>query len=158
MVTGAAPPDSSAPLVLIVGTGEMGDAIAAQARLLGWTTTATTDVADSLDAIEAGAPAAVIVMEHNHAIATPVLAAALAGDVGYVGALGSRKMQAARERSLRNHGVGDDVLARLHCPTGLDLGASTPAESAVSIVAEMIAERAGRDAAPLRDTSNRITA
>ncbi|HEY7106114.1 MAG TPA: XdhC family protein [Acidimicrobiia bacterium] len=150
--TGAAP-----PLVLVVGTGVMGDAIAAQARLLGWSTAATTDVAGSLAVLDEATPDAVIVLEHDHSVATPVLAAALERDVAYVGALGSRKMQAARDRSLRNRGVGDDLIERLHCPTGLDLGARTPAESAVSIVAEMTAERRGRDAAPLRSTSNRIS-
>ena len=104
-----------------------------------------------------GVDDAVIVLEHQHTIATPVLVAALRAKVGYVGALGSRRMQAARVRSLRDAGVSDDEIAALHCPTGLDLGARTPAESAVSIVAEIIADRAGRDAAPLRAGTNRIS-
>ncbi len=144
--------------VVIVGTGPIGDAVARQAALLGWQSTTTTGVEESLGAVaRLDATDAVIVLEHDHSVATPVLAAALAAPVGYVGALGSRKMQAARDRSLRDSGVGDAELAGLHCPTGLDLGANTPAESAVAIVAEMIAERAGRDAAPLRTTSARVT-
>ena len=159
MGTDAAPSaGTSPPSVLVVGSGEMGEAIRAQAQLLGWVTITTTDVDDSLRALEREGPDAVVVLEHNHSIATPVLAAALADGVPYVGALGSRKMQAARDSSLRRAGATDDQLERLHCPTGLDLGARTPAESAVSIVAEMIAQRTGRDAAPLRATSNRISA
>ena len=58
--------------------------------------------------------------------------------------------------SLQAAGVTDEQIAELHCPTGLDLGARTPAESAVSIVAEIIATRSGRDAQPLRTGSNHI--
>ena len=57
-------------------------------------------------------------------------------------------MQSARVASLRGAGATDDEIAALHCPTGLDLGARTPAESAVSIMAEIIAVRSGRDAQP----------
>ena len=103
-----------------------------------------------------GAGDAVIVLEHQHKIANPVLVAALRSEVGYVGALGSRRMRDARVRLLRDAGATDDQLAALHCPTGLDLGARTPAESAVSIVAEIIATRSGRDPQPLRTTTNRI--
>jgi xanthine dehydrogenase accessory factor len=107
---------------------------------------------------ELGADGAVIVLEHEHRIATPVLLSALRGGVGYVGALGSRKMHSARITSLRNAGVTEEELAALHCPTGLDLGARTPAESAVSIVAEIIATSSGRDAQPLRSGTNSISA
>jgi xanthine dehydrogenase accessory factor len=144
--------------VVIVGSGPIGDALARQAALLGWSATTTDGVDASLAALgDLDGDDAVVVLEHDHAVATPVLAAALAAAVGYVGALGSRRMQAARAQLLRDAGVGAAALARLHCPTGLDLGADTPAESAVSIAAEMIAERAGRNGAPLRTTSARVT-
>jgi xanthine dehydrogenase accessory factor len=148
------------PRVVIVGTAApIGDALARQVELLGWTPVRTSGVDDSVAAIgELGAGDAVVVLEHQHAIATPVLAAALRGDVGYVGAIGSRRMQAARVTSLQRAEVSDDELAALHCPSGLDLGAATPPESAVSIVAEIVATRTGRDPVPLRASTKRISA
>ncbi len=148
-----------APRVVIVGVGPIGDALTGQAELLGWSATTTTGLDESVAAVgHLESIDAVIVQDHEHRIATPVLTTALRGAAGYVGALGSRRMQGARLGSLRRAGVTEDELADLHCPTGLDLGARTPAESAVSIVAEIIAARSGRDPASLRATSNRITA
>jgi xanthine dehydrogenase accessory factor len=145
--------------ILLVGEEFVGSALAEQARVLGWKPRAIADLDESLAAVQAlGADDAVIVLEHQHKIATPVILSALRGGVGYVGALGSRKMQAARAASLRAAGATEDELAALHCPTGLDLGAATPAESAVSIVAEIIAVRSGRDAQPLRHGSSPISA
>ena len=146
--------------VVIVGTAApIGAALARQVELLGWTAVTTSGVEESVAAIgELGADDAVVVLEHQHAISTPVLAAALRGNVGYVGAIGSRRMQAARVSSLQRAEVSDEELAALHCPSGLDLGAATPAESAVSIVAEVVATRAGRDPVPLRTSTNRISA
>lgn len=147
------------PQVLLVGREPFGEALSQQAALLGWAARTTTALDDSLAALDSlGADDAVIVLEHQHKIATPVTAAALHADIGYVGALGSRRMQSARATSLRAAGVTADELAALHCPTGLDLGARTPAESAVSIMAEIIATRSGRDAQPLRTSTNRISA
>lgn len=145
--------------MLLVGLEPFGGELARQAALLGWSATTTTDLDESIAALDPlGTEDAVIVLEHQHRIATPVLAAALQAEVGYVGALGSRRMREARVRFLREAGVTDDQLATLHCPTGLDLGARTPAESAVSIVAEIIATRSGRDAAPLRTGTSQISA
>ena len=147
------------PHVLLVGVEPFGEELARQASLLGWSSQTSTDLEESLAAVERlGSKDAVIVLEHKHQIATPVLVAALQGEVGYVGALGSRRMQAARGRSLQMAGATDEQIAALHCPTGLDLGARTPAESAVSIVAEIIATRSRRDAQPFRTSSNRISA
>ena len=145
--------------VLLVGLEPFREELVEQARLLGWSTRTTTELDESVDAVAGlGADDAVIMLEHQHRIATPVLAAALRGGVGYVGALGSRRMQSARATSLRSSGVTDDEMTALHCPTGLDLGASTPAESAVSIVAEIIATNSGRDAQSLRLGTSRISA
>jgi xanthine dehydrogenase accessory factor len=153
-------PGTRAARVVIVGTAEpIGDALARQVELLGWVPVTTSDVDESVAAIgDLGANDAVVVLEHQHAVATPVLAAALRSGSGYVGAIGSRRMQAARVSSLQRAAVRDEELAALHCPSGLDLGAATPAESAVSIVAEIVATRSGRDPQPLRTTSNRISA
>jgi xanthine dehydrogenase accessory factor len=150
---------SAPPRLLLVGVEPFARELERQAALLDWTPLTTTGLDDSLAALGGlGAGDAVIVMEHQHKIANPVLVAALQSGVGYVGALGSRRMQAARVKLLEEAGATDDQVAALHCPTGLDLGARTPAESAVSIVAEIIATRSGRDPQPLRTGTNPISA
>jgi xanthine dehydrogenase accessory factor len=133
------------PHVLSVGASALADALARQAELLGWSATTVTTLDDALAAVGAlRATDVVVVIDHDHDVATPVLAAALRGDVGYVGALGSRHTQQARRERLHAAGFDDDALASLHAPTGLDLGARTPVETAVSIVAEVLAIRSGR--------------
>ena len=81
---------------------------------------------------------------------------ALRRGVGYVGALGSRRTQEKRRDRLRESGISDDQLARISGPVGLDIGAHTPEETAVSILAEIIAFRAGREGGRLRDAKGRI--
>lgn len=148
-----------APRLVLVGDVALSAALADLGRQLGWHPTVTTDVDDSRVAIaELGPNDVVIVIEHRPSIATPAFTAALHRQVGYVGALGSRRTQVARRNALRDAGVTDVELERLYGPTGLDLGARSPLESAISIVAEIIAVRAGRDARPLRFTDTRISA
>jgi len=77
-------------------------------------------------------------MTHDTKIDDPALAAALRSDSFYVGALGSRKTQAARRERLRAMGFGDRDLARIHGPVGLAIGAVSPGEIAVSILAELV--------------------
>ena len=145
------------PQLLLVGVEPLARELARQAALLDWSARTTTDLDETLAAlVDLGPGDAVVVLEHQHKIANPVLVAALRSDVGYVGALGSRRMRDARVRLLRDAGATDDQLAALRCPTGLDLGARSAAESAVSIVAEIIATRSGRDPQPLRATTTRI--
>ncbi|MEU6599791.1 XdhC family protein [Streptomyces flaveolus] len=91
----------------------------------------------------------VCVMTHDPKFDVPVLAEALGRPLAYVGALGSRRVQARRRKDLTTAGVSPDALARLHAPLGLDLGASTPEETAVSFAAELVAVRSGRTARPL---------
>jgi xanthine dehydrogenase accessory factor len=94
---------------------------------------------------------AVCVLTHDAKFDVPAIVAALETPVGFLGAMGSRRTHGDRVRRLREAGVDDAGLARLHAPIGLDLGAVTPEETAVSICAEIIAARSGRDAAfPLR--------
>jgi xanthine dehydrogenase accessory factor len=76
----------------------------------------------------------------------------------YIGALGSRRAQAARRERLREVGVSEDALSRLSGPCGLDLGATTPAETALSILGEAVAVRAGRSGGRLAESSGRIHA
>jgi xanthine dehydrogenase accessory factor len=80
---------------------------------------------------------AVVTLTHDPKLDDPALAAALRSDAFYIGALGSRRTQAARRERLGEQGFGDAELGRIHGPVGLDIGAESPAEIAVSIVAEL---------------------
>jgi xanthine dehydrogenase accessory factor len=111
---------------------------------------------EAYEQIELGPRDAVLVFTHDPKFDQPALAGALRTEAGYVGALGSRKTTADRERRLRKSGVDDAALARVHAPCGLDIGAATPEEVAVSVLAEIIAERSGRAGAPLREGSAAI--
>jgi len=96
----------------------------------------------------------ICVLTHDPKVDVPVLEAALGLDVAYVGAMGSRRSDRERRAALREAGVGEEALARLRSPIGLDLGAQSPAEVAISILAEILAARARRTAVqPLRDGS-----
>ena len=76
----------------------------------------------------------------------PALHVALQRGAGYVGAIGSRGTRDKRDERLRESGVSDDQIARIHGPIGLDLGAKSPEEIALAILAEIAAARHGRDA------------
>ncbi|MFB6846533.1 XdhC family protein [Streptomyces sp. NPDC056373] len=89
------------------------------------------------------------VLTHDAKFDVPLLAEALRLPVAYVGAMGSRRTHEDRERRLREAGVSERELARLRSPIGLDLGARTPEETAVSIAAEIIAARHGGTGEPL---------
>jgi len=87
---------------------------------------------------------AVVALTHDPKLDDPALTAALRSDCFYIGALGSRKTHAARLERLKKNGFDDTALARIHGPIGLNIGARSPAEIAVSIIAEMTQElRAG---------------
>ena len=105
---------------------------------------------------ELGARDAVLVFTHDPKFDEPALLAALATDAGYIGALGSRHTTAERAERLRAAGVDDDQLARIHAPCGLDIGSRTAEETAISVLAEIIASRARREPRPLRATSGPI--
>ena len=135
--------------VLVVGGGELGAALERQASFLGWTTTIVLDGPTAESAAAALGPAdGLIVLSHDPEIDTPVLAAGLTGRAGYVGALGSRHTQAGRRQRLTAVGLGEPDLARIHGPVGLDLGGRAPEEVALSICAEIVAERYGRRLRP----------
>jgi xanthine dehydrogenase accessory factor len=99
---------------------------------------------------------AVCVLTHDPKFDVPAVTSALATRVGYLGVMGSRRTHDDRTARLREAGVDDAGLARLMSPIGLDIGARTPEETAVSICAEIIALRTGRAAPSLRDRSGPI--
>lgn len=99
---------------------------------------------------------AVCVLTHDPKFDVPAIVGALATGVGYLGAMGSRRTSDEREVRLREAGVDDAGLARIMAPIGLDIGARTPEETAVSICAEIIALRTGRPSTSLRDASGPI--
>jgi xanthine dehydrogenase accessory factor len=99
---------------------------------------------------------AICVLSHDARFDAELIALALASPAGYVGAMGSRTTHDRRVASLAERGVTD--LGRLHSPIGLDIGASTPAETAVSILAEVLASRSGASGRPLSGTSGAIHA
>jgi xanthine dehydrogenase accessory factor len=121
-------------------------AFAAESRFPGVTMTHEWPGA-ALAAFAPDRRSAVITLTHDPKLDDPALAAALRSDAFYIGALGSRKTHAARLSRLREQGFGDPELARIHGPVGLSIGAVSPAEIAVSILAELT--QALRGAAPL---------
>lgn len=160
--------EPKAPL-FIVGATSLAQELCAIARRADFRTTvidprpafATVQRLPDADAIVRAWPAdylpgvldrrsSVVVLSHDPKLDVPALAAGLSSEAAYVGLLGSRRAQAARHRALRDAGVREEELARLRGPVGLDLGGVTPAETAVSILAELIAVRSGRSAVPLR--------
>ena len=94
---------------------------------------------------------AVVTLTHDPKLDDPALETALKSDVFYVGALGSRKTHAARLSRLRAAGISDADGARIHGPVGLDIGALSPAEIAVSILAQITAVLRGADAGGRRE-------
>jgi xanthine dehydrogenase accessory factor len=143
--------------LVVVGEGQLADALAAQARLLGWSTVVER-AWDAGTAKQIGAlsgPDAVVVLSHDPEIDAPALAAALASG-SYVGALGSRHTQSRRREQLGGLGLDDSLIDRIHGPVGLDLGARTPEETALAVAAEILAHRTGRSAGSLRTSSGPI--
>lgn len=116
---------------------------------IGWPQDVMTDV-------ELGTRDAVLVFTHDPKFDEPALIAALGTNAGYIGALGSRQTTADREERLKRSGVSEADLARIHAPCGLDIGSRTAEETAVSVLAEIIAARAARAGTPLRQTSGPI--
>jgi xanthine dehydrogenase accessory factor len=101
---------------------------------------------------------AVCILTHDNKFDVPAVKAALATDVGYIGVMGSRTTHAKRMQRLLEAGVDPTDLDRLMSPIGLDLGARTPEETAISICAEIIATRTGKSAPSLKDSEGPIHA
>jgi xanthine dehydrogenase accessory factor len=98
----------------------------------------------------------ICVLTHDPKFDVPVLEVALRTPAGYIGAMGSRRTHDDRLDRLREAGLSEAELARLRSPIGLDLGARTPEETAVSVAAELIQLRWGGSGRPLTDTAGRI--
>ncbi len=111
---------------------------------------------DVMAQVDLGPRDAVLVFTHDPKFDEPALLAALKTNAGYIGALGSRQTTADREDRLKRAGVSEADLARIHAPCGLDIGSRTAEETAVSVLAEIIAARAERAGSPLRQTSGPI--
>jgi xanthine dehydrogenase accessory factor len=164
------------PRLVVVGAVDTAEALCSAAGLLGWRTIcvdpraafATREripSADELivewpdDALARIAPdhnTAVVVLTHDDKFDLPALKAALRTTAFYVGAIGSRKTQAKRRERLLEEGLTEGELAQMYGPSGLDLGAYTPAEQAVSMLSEALAVRAGRPGTPLKTAAGRI--
>ncbi len=164
------------PRLLVIGAVDTAEALCAAAKLLGWRTIvadargkfATRERLPSADEVLVAWPqdalaqvrpdhqTAVVVLTHDDKFDVPALAGALETDAFYIGALGSRRNQERRRERLLEEGVDEEQLERIAGPSGLDVGADTPAETAISILAEAMATRAGRDGGPLRKSSGRI--
>ncbi len=99
---------------------------------------------------------AVCILTHDPKFDVPAIEGALATRVGYIGVMGSRKTHTKRLERLAEVGIAGDELGRVLAPIGLDIGARSPEETAVSICAEIIARRTGRHAPSLRDGSGAI--
>ncbi|MGW2169528.1 XdhC family protein [Streptomyces sp. NPDC001705] len=109
-----------------------------------------------LEHTEVDARTAICVLTHDAKFDIPLLRLALDLPVGYVGAMGSRRTHDERLRLLHDSGVREEQLSRLHSPIGLDLGARTPEETAVSITAEIIAQSNGASGSPLAQRTGPI--
>jgi len=166
------------PRLFVYGAIDTAEALCAAAKLLGWRTIvadarprfATAERIPSADELlvlwpdEAlahvvpDAATAVVVLTHDDKFDLPLVHGALATEAFYLGWLGSRRNQERRRGLLLEEGLTDEDLERVSGPAGLDLGAASPEEMAVSILGEILAVRAGRSGGLLRETSTRIHA
>ena len=166
------------PRLLVYGAVDTAEALCRAAKLLGWTaivadargaflTPERIPSADRLvqawpeEAFAEVAPdhqTAIVVLTHDDKFDEPALIGALASEAFYIGALGSRRNQQRRRERLLEAGVDEDTLERIHGPCGLDIGADTQEETALSIMAEILAVRAHRSGGLLQQAKQRIHA
>jgi xanthine dehydrogenase accessory factor len=164
------------PRLLVYGAVDTAESLAKLARQLGWqaivadarTKFATRERIPSASEIVVAWPeetiaqvapdhaTAIVVLTHDDKFDVPALKAALETEAFYVGALGSRRNQERRRERLREAGVEEADLERISGPCGLDLGAESQPETAISILAEIIAVRNNRDGGKLQQSKQRI--
>lgn len=155
-------PLRSAPVLVIAGAGHVGAACAELGRFLGFRVVMVDDrpeiltadkfpqvderhvgdLASELRALEITARTCVVLVTRAHTLDAELLAAALDTRAGYIGMLGSRRRVLTVFEMLKGRGVSEGELARVHAPIGLDIHAETPQEIAVSIMGEVIRDRA----------------
>ena len=166
------------PRLLVYGAVDTAEALCRAAKLLGWRTIvadargrfATAERIPSADELLVLWPdealahvrpdlgTAILVLTHDDKFDLPMLTASLATEAFYIGALGSRRNQERRKELLREAGVSEADLERISGPAGLDIGAESPAETALSMLAEILAVRAGREGGSLKRSPHRIHA
>lgn len=166
------------PRLLIYGAVDTAEALCQAAKLLGWTAIvadardmfATAERIPSADELVVAWPkeafervqpdhqTAIVVLTHDDKFDRPALTEALRSEAFYIGALGSRRNQERRRARLLEAGVDEHELERISGPCGLDIGAESLAETAISIMGEILAVRAGRAGGSLRDAAQRIHA
>jgi xanthine dehydrogenase accessory factor len=170
--------DVSPHRLVVFGAVDLAEALCSAAQELGWETVvadprarfATRERVPSADELLVDWPdevlarvsldssTAVVVLTHEDRFDIPALVGALASDAFYIGALGARRNQERRRALLLEEGLSEEDIDRIAGPTGLDVGAETPSETAVSILAEILAVRSGRAGGRLKETSERIHA
>jgi xanthine dehydrogenase accessory factor len=166
------------PRVFIYGAVDTAEALCRAVKLIGWTAIVgdaramfltrermpSADVLiqrwpeEAMAEIEPDHQTAVVVLTHDDKFDEPALKAALESEAFYIGALGSRRNQEKRRARLLEAGVPEEALARIAGPCGLDIGAESQEETALSILGEILAVRAGRSGGFLRDAKRRIHA
>jgi xanthine dehydrogenase accessory factor len=104
-----------------------------------------------LERMELYPSTSVAVLTHDPKFDEPTLKVVLSHQVGYVGAVGSRKTKEERDERLRKQGLAEEQIRRIHGPIGLNIGATSPEEMALAIMAEIVATRHGKDAAAVLD-------
>jgi xanthine dehydrogenase accessory factor len=164
------------PRLVVYGAVDTAESLCRGAKLLGWSAIVadargmflTPERMPSADRLIAAWPkeafaeiqpdhqTAVVVLTHDDKFDEPALLAALESEAFYVGALGSRRTTARRRERLLEAGVAEEALDRIMGPCGLDIGADTQEETALSILSEILAVRAGRPGGSLRDSKHRI--
>lgn len=163
-------PVVSKPRLVVVGGGHVGAALANMAVLLDYEVTViddrpefagrerfprvrevmNADMVQALSTMPIGWNTFIVVMTRGHKLDAHCLRAAVKTPARYVGLLGSKRKTILIERMLREEGVPADRLRSVHAPIGLDLGGRTPAEIALSVLAELSMERYGGSGRPLR--------
>ncbi|MCW3012439.1 MAG: XdhC family protein [Solirubrobacterales bacterium] len=166
-----------APRLLIIGAVDLARALCRLARVMGWEPYvadprgrfATPDRFPEAEEVIAAWPAkafarlgpidrgtSIAILTHDPKIDDAALELALRSDAGYIGAMGSRRMQARRRERLLELGLTEDELGRMAAPIGLDLGALSVEETALAVIAEIVALRHGREGGRLKDAAGRI--
>jgi len=166
------------PRLFVYGAVDTAECLCKAAHLLGWHTIvadargkfATREripsadellvewPEEALDRVRPDHSTAIVVLTHDDKFDEPALRGALATEAFYIGALGSRRNQERRRERLLEAGIAAADIDRIHGPCGLDIGAESQEETALSILTEIVAARAGREGGPLRSAKQRIHA